>query len=199
VGDHMRRIAFFGGSFDPIHLGHLNVIIRLLELKNLDHLYICPVNCSPFKLDTPPSVSGEHRKAMIELAIEGIDRVSCLDDELKREGPSYTFDTVKALMEREEGECFLILSDDAALHFDDWKEAEALLELAQPLIVPRRPFAARAPFPEKYSVLFTKSYCPIPFFEVSSTEVRERLSKKLNCSHLIPNIVLDYISKNRLY
>ncbi|MEX0961927.1 MAG: nicotinate (nicotinamide) nucleotide adenylyltransferase [Simkaniaceae bacterium] len=189
----MRKIGFFGGSFDPIHLGHLNAIVRIKEHKKLDHVYVCPVNCSPYKTENPPIASGEDRLNMINIALHGLEGVSSLDIELKREGPSYTFDSIKELIGREGAHYYLILSEDTTAHLEGWKSIEELLLMATPLIIPRS--SKSAELNKKY----INYYHSLPLMEISSTEIRSRLNKRVYCRHLLIDKVLDYIYSKDLY
>ena len=170
-------VGFLGGSFDPIHFGHLNLAISLKESAGLKKILICPAGNSPFK--KAPHVAAHHRLKMCQLAVEDLDGFVVIDDEIKRDGPSYTIDTIRGLNESVR----LLLGDDQLESFDKWKESEELKRLAPPLIGSR----------------FNKEGANIPIIEISSTLVRERLKKGLPCLHLVPHKVLDYIFKNGLY
>lgn len=167
-----KTIGFFGGSFDPIHFGHISLAVELLEAHRLDEILFCPAFCSPFKTATPPIASPQHRLAILKLALDHPQfKITTL--ELDRAGCSYTIDTIKALQTG--GIQFrLILSDEAAAHLDQWKETEELIRLAPPLIGPRK-------------------------IDISSTEIRARLKKKLYCGHLVPAKALEYIQRHQLY
>ena len=162
--------GFFGGSFDPIHFGHISLAIHLLETHKLEEILFCPAFCSPFKTSFPPKASPEHRLAMLRLALDH-PQFKITPIEIDRKGPSYTIDTIRSL---KQSGLRLILSDEAAVGLDQWKETQELIRLAPPLIGPRN-------------------------IDISSTEVRERLKKRMYCGHLIPAKALDYIHKHRLY
>ena len=162
--------GFFGGSFDPIHFGHIALAVQLLEEHGLEEVLFCPAFCSPFKTAAPPVASPEHRLAMLKLALD-CPRFKITTVELDRKGVSYTIDTIRSLKMKG---LRLILSEEAAQHLDRWKESQALAELAPPLTGPRD-------------------------MKVSSTEVRERLKRGLYCGHLVPAKVLAYIEKHQLY
>lgn len=163
-------IGFFGGSFDPIHFGHITLAVHLLETQQLKEILFCPAFCSPFKTAAPPHASPEHRLAMLKLALDHPQfKISTL--ELERGGPSYTIDTIRAL---KMNGLRLILSEEAAAHLNRWKDTEELLKLAPPLIGPRN-------------------------IDISSTAIRARLKQKLYCGHLIPAKTLEYIKKHSIY
>ncbi len=167
----MKKVGFFGGSFDPIHFGHISLAVYLLEKYNLDQILFCPAAVSPFKTDAPPYSSGKHRVEMLKLALD-VPQFKISTLELDRGGTSFTIDTIRALSK--EYELNLLLSDEAADGLVHWKDTEALQKMAPPLIGPRSR-------------------------EISSTEIRKRLLKKLYCGHLVPGKALDYIQANQLY
>lgn len=188
----MKKIGFFGGTFDPIHFGHLNLAIEMLERHHLDEILFCPAFCSPFK--DQPVANGQHRLEMVQRAITGIDRCRVSSVEIDRGGPSYTIDTLRAL--HSEGEFRLLLSDESIGRFDQWKEAQELVRLAPPLIGTRREaLTGKGAIAEA----LRRGITPTRVFEISSTEVRERLKKKLYCGHLIPAKTLEYIQQQHLY
>ena len=181
----MKKIGFFGGSFDPLHFGHLNLAISLSEYHHLDQVLFCPVNRSPFK-ERDPIASGEHRLAMTKLAIQGLPHFQLCNLEIKRGGVSYTVDTLRAL-KGEQGELFFLLTEEAMESFPRWKESEEIMRLAKPLIGTRQRGQGLA------------GLTPMPVMEISSTKIRDRLKKNLPCPHLVPAIVLDYIRQQGLY
>ena len=186
----MKVVGFFGGSFDPIHFGHINLAIELMEKCALDKVLFCPAFCSPFRGDHPPQTSPSHRLNMVRLGIEGIPQFSVLPCEVEQPGPSYTIDTIKAL-QKPGIQYHLLLSDESAAHFAQWKNASELLHLAPPLVGSRH--HGHLEFDPNAKAIVTK------IFEISSTEVRRRLHEGKPCSHLVPAKVLDYIQTHRLY
>ncbi len=195
----LKKIAFFGGTFDPIHIGHLQMALEVKEHYNLDEVVFCPVNISPFKTDNPPQAPSLERLEMTKLAIFDIPFFSTVDFEIKKEGVSYTVDTIKTFIEtRSEADQYsLLLSEDAAMHLEDWKNPSELLQLVS-LIICRR-YSKKEMIPT-----FLKGRDNIDFFknsvlEISSTQIRDRLKKKLYCDHLIPRKVVDYIHLRNLY
>jgi nicotinate-nucleotide adenylyltransferase len=186
-------IGFLGGTFDPIHFGHLNLALEIAERKGLDKVLFCPANVSPLKQGAPPAVSAEDRFQMVERAIRPIRGFELCDIELKREGPSYTIDTIRALQEGNPSAQFhLILGGDLMADFKKWKEADQLIKLAPPL-VGKRP-GVKNPFIDS-----RVEEVPIPVIDVSSTTLRDRLRQGLYCGHLVPQPVIDYITSHQLY
>jgi nicotinate-nucleotide adenylyltransferase len=168
----MKKVGFFGGSFDPIHFGHIALAIQLMEAHKLDEVLFCPAFCSPFKTATPPMAMPKQRLEMLKLALE-IPEFKISTVELDRGGPSYSIETIRAL-QKEGVQYRLLLSDEAAAHLEQWKDTQELLKLAPPLIGPRE-------------------------IQISSTQIRARLKKKLYCGHLVSAKVLEYIHTHRVY
>ena len=193
----MTKIGFFGGSFDPIHLGHLNLALRIMELKELDQVLFCPAHISPTKGDVPPIAAANHRLNMLQLALEDVPNCDPYDGEISRPPPSFTIDTLSEL----KGELFLIVAEDAAYSFEQWKKIDQLLEMALPLVGVRHGFNNEKlnRLPETIKLKVEKGLCQIPAMDISSTEVRERLKKRLYCGHLVQGKVLDYIHQNTIY
>ncbi len=185
----MKKIGFYGGTFDPIHFGHLFLALQLAEYHRLDKVLICPAFCSPFKKDHSPTASAEHRLEMVRLAVQDISCMEVLSLEAEKQKISYTIDTIRSLPP---ARYHLLLSEESAASFMEWKEAEELARLAPPLI------GCRKGAPPTSSFL-KKGFTPTKSMEISSTEIRERLKNKLYCGHLVPAKALDYIERYRLY
>lgn len=193
------KFGFFGGTFDPLHFGHLNLVVSLAEKHALDRVLFCPVNQSPFKEESP-TVSSEHRLAMTLLGIQDHPVFQLCKLELERGGVSYTVDTLRELKGHIDGsvELFLLLSSESIDSFDRWKGADEIVRLAQPLIGARSKENQKIPDSPLRPIL-QNGLTPTPLMEISSTAVRNRLKKNLYCGHLVPAIILDYIRKHRLY
>lgn len=186
-----KTIGFFGGSFDPVHFGHLNLAVQLFEQFHLNEVLFCPAFCSPFKMDAPPIASPHHRLAMLRLCLEDFPQFKETSIEIERKGPSYTIDTIRALNEKDQ-RIHLLLSEDAAAGLDSWKEAKELLRIAPPLIGIRSSDSS-------LKGKFKRHTAPMRIMEISSTEIRDRLKKNLCCAHLVPLKALDYIRTHNLY
>jgi nicotinate-nucleotide adenylyltransferase len=185
----LQKVGLFGGTFDPIHFGHLNLALSLLEQANLDRVIFCPAHTSPLKNGEPPRASKEDRLAMVSLAIAEIPQFSLLDFEVQRPPPSYTIDTVRFLLSKEKVELRLILGEDSLQQLAKWKEVDELLRLAPPLV------GTRLSLPGILPVQPVK----IPVMEISSTEIRARLRRDQFCGHLVPKDVLTLIKQKNLY
>lgn len=202
----MKKIGVYGGSFDPIHLGHLNLATEIMEAHQLDEVLFCPAAINPHKTHQN-SVSATHRLNMIRLAIAHEPRFSVTEIEIARQGLSYTVDTLKELHalqnDREERSAFfLILGEDSARTLHRWHQPEVIISLAQPLVGSRiGKRDALEPFEGSPSMIraLNEGLTPTRVMEISGTEIRERLLDKKPCYHLLPGKVMDYIITNRIY
>ncbi len=193
----MKTIGFFGGTFDPLHIGHLHLAVQIFERCGLDEVLFCPAFCSPFKTDRPPRASAAARLAMLERVLAEIPHFHVTPIEIERGGPSFTVETLRTLTKRKDARYRLVLADDVASHFHSWKEPEEILHLSAPIVGTRGTPKPLPSSPVKDQL--EKARISIATFDVSSTEVRERLKKKLYCGHLVPGKALDYIHAHDLY
>jgi nicotinate-nucleotide adenylyltransferase len=185
-------IGLFGGSFDPVHHGHLIVGAVAAEKLQLDSLRFVPAREQPFKAGRHRT-SAEHRAAMLSLAVAGTPGLSVERSELQRAGPSYTIDTLRHLREREPGQEFvLLLGADAAADLPAWKEADQLRDLAR-IAVFARPGSAVADSP------WISTVVEVPAIDISATEVRRRARQGLSVRYWVPDAVAEYITRHRLY
>jgi len=185
-------IGLFGGSFDPIHHGHLIVAQAVVEALGLDQLRFVPAREQPFKAGqhlAPP----ELRARMVALAIAGEPRFALERAELDRPGPSYTVDTLRELREREPGSRFaLLVGADAARELPEWREASALPSLAD-LVVFARAGSDVPPLPWPVRVV------AVPAVGISATEVRRRVAQGRPIRYWVPDPVAEAIRAAGLY
>ena len=177
-----------------MHIGHLITAQSVLEKRNLDRIIFIPAYISPHKQDVNNSESF-HRFKMLELATAHNDRFYVSDFELKRQGVSYTYDTLKEL-KKTYTDIELIIGYDNLIVFDDWYKPDEILELCK-LIVMRRLTDIKQPGKNKYfeyaNILDT------PTLEISSTNIRERVKNNMSIDYLVPDKVKEYIYSNGLY
>jgi len=203
-----RRIGLFGGSFDPVHAGHLHAARLARDHFALDRVVFVPAFRSPFKPGRVPA-PGPDRLRMVELAIRGERAFEASDVELARGGPSYTIDTVRALPrvlgEREDVAIHLVLGSDNLESIAGWREARALLERVEPIIVHRdgEPDVLldgieRELGPE-IAAKFARGYLRMPPFVASSTDVRAALEGDGASALVVPAAVLEWIRARGLY
>jgi nicotinate-nucleotide adenylyltransferase len=185
-------IGVFGGSFDPIHHGHLVVGQVAAEALGLESLRFVPAREQPFK-QGQHRTSPDHRSAMVSLAIAGSPRFGLERVELERPGPSYTVHTLEALAQSEPGsDLVLLLGADAAAELDAWYQAERIPELAR-IVVFARP-ASQVP-----SSRLISQVIQVPGLDISATEIRRRVSRGLPIRYWVPDPVAEYIARHRLY
>jgi nicotinate-nucleotide adenylyltransferase len=199
VGFEMKKIGLFGGTFDPIHFGHIHLALQLLEKHRLDEVFFCVAVRSPFKKKQPPFAPPLHRLEMTRLATRPISAFHVCDIELKRPAPSYTVDTLRDMHDRADANTkfYLLLSDEVFDCFHCWKEANEIVRLAKPLVGVR--FGTNRIPPSAVQPFLRKGLTKTGRLDISSTDIRNRLQKKLYCGHLAPLSVLRYIKKELLY
>jgi nicotinate-nucleotide adenylyltransferase len=181
-------IGLFGGSFDPIHHGHLLAAQAAVEGLELDELRFVPARQQPFKTGGH-GADGDDRAAMIERAVAEEPRFSLERCELNRAGPSYTIDTLRHLRAREPGaEFVLLVGSDAAAELSKWREAAAIPDLARVVVFER----AGTPVAAHPAVR-------VPAVEISATEIRRRVREGRSIRWWVPAPVADYIAARRLY
>ncbi len=183
------RIGVFGGTFDPVHVGHLAIARAALESVPLDRIVFVPAQRSPLK-DRDPVASAGDRLAMLERATSGEPAFSVSRIELERDGASYTVDTLESLAT--EGELFLILGSDAAADLARWRRPERIAQLAT-LLVASRPGVPDPP-PADRHVIFDA-----PRLDISARELRARASRGRSLRYLVPDAVRRYIDERGLY
>ena len=190
----LRRIGLFGGSFDPIHVGHLRMAKRAVEQLQLDKLYFIPNAVSPLK-SAPPAASGRDRLAMIRAAIRGRPRFGVLDIEIRRKGASYTIDTVSALSGGPSDKMFFLIGADAFSDLARWRRARELARRVT-FAVFRRPGSPGIRPPD-----WIRKWVEVrgPLNDVSSTEIRERIRQRKSIRRLVPDAAATLLRKRRLY
>ncbi len=190
----MSKVGIFGGTFDPIHLGHLITAQSVKEIRNLEKIIFIPTFISPLKSNIITSPA-EDRLNMIKLAIDGVPFFEYSDIEIKKSEVSFTVDTLKEL-KREYTEMELIIGYDNIFTFNTWKNPDEILNLAT-LIVLKRKSSQLPPFENDYyrQAVFVQTRG----IEISATDIRERVKKGLPINFLVPPKVMDYIFKHKIY
>lgn len=208
-----RAIALLGGTFDPIHIGHLRAAIELREQLGLDEVRLVPCHLPPHR--ATPQIDSAARKHLVELAIAGEPGLALDDRELKRAGPSFTIDTLIETRAEIGEQCALVLAlgEDAFAALDTWQRWRELLDYAH-IVVMQRPNAAlpqRGPVAEllqerlvDISVLKTRAHGAIgllklPALTVSATAVRALIAANRSARFLVPDAVWAYICERQFY
>lgn len=211
-------IGIVGGTFDPIHYGHLRLAEELGETLKLPQVRLVPSGTPPHR--SAPQVAAEHRLAMVRLAAADNPRFVVDDRETRRAGPGYTYDTLAALRaERGSAPLVLILGADAFLKFATWHRWHELFDLAH-IAVAHRPGFPMERWSERMPQPLAREYAArlmqqpmgthlqpaggiavIPFtaLDISATAIRERLRTGASPRYLLPDSVIDYIRQHRLY
>ncbi len=190
----MERIGLFGGSFDPVHLGHLLVAQAAREELGLSRLCFIPAAQSPFKPESQPAPAQE-RLRLLRLALVGKSWCEIDEQELQRGGVSYTIDTVETFVRRYPGsELFYLIGADHVPQLPAWRRSHDLAVLAQFLVLPR-PGQAEAAFPPPFRGRRLSGF-PLG---VSSSQIRARVKEGKSIDMLVPPAVAESIRNNRLY
>jgi nicotinate-nucleotide adenylyltransferase len=185
---NLMKIALFGGTFDPIHHAHLLLARAAREQFAFDQVIFIPAAESPFKPDGEPA-NGKDRLAMIQLAIAGEPAFAVDPLEIDRGGVSYSIDTVRIFAARfPQAELFLLIGEDHARSLRQWHEFEVLEKLVRFVVLSR---SADAPT-HSYPVVQQR-------FDISATDIRNRVANNLPITYLVPEPVLRFIDEKRLY
>jgi len=217
---HRIKAGLLGGTFNPIHIGHLRAAEEVREILALEKLYFIPAAVPPLKDPTKIAPSASRLK-MVELAIRGNPFFEVSDVELKREGTSYTLDTLQYFSSKfPEFEFYFILGTDLFPEIDSWKEYKRLFELSNFAVITRPgfpkdshsstlPLALKDDFQyhtNKGSVIFyvhkssrVLALVPIEGIQVSGTQIRNLLHENRSIKYLVPLEVETYILENKLY
>jgi nicotinate-nucleotide adenylyltransferase len=211
-----RRIGLFGGTFNPIHLGHLRGAEEIWQVFQLDEVIFIPSSIPPHKA-TEKVTEAKHRLEMVKLATLSNPHFSTSDLELSRPGRSFSIDTIRFFRERQEDAFFFILGGDAFVEIETWKDFRSLFSLCH-FIVMVRPGSQKnissSPFPETLGPDFRFDpearvwvhlaghrvyFKEILFLDISSTKVRELIEKGETVRYLVPAEVEAYIQEYELY
>lgn len=199
-----NKIGIMGGTFNPIHFGHLFIAQTALDALELNKIIFIPTGIPPHK-QQELILDSNHRINMINLATKSNPNFSVSDIEVKREATSYTIDTIRELKQlySKETEFYFITGTDAFVEIETWKEYEELLRIVKFVVVTRQVSSSNL-LDEKIDFL-TKKYraritkIKIPTLDISSTDIRNRIKTKGSIKYLLPENVEKYILSNRLY
>ena len=192
--DQPPRLGLYGGSFDPLHRGHLLVAQAALEELALDRLFFIPAAQSPFKPGSRPAPDAA-RLRMLRRSLAGQSRTEVHCDELTRGGVSYSIDTVNAFRARNPGaELFWLIGADHVPTLPQWREALALAEAVTFVVIPR-PGQPQASLPPPWRLRHLRGW-PLG---VSSSEIRDRVRNGMSFEHLVPSGTAEIIASEGLY
>jgi nicotinate-nucleotide adenylyltransferase len=210
----VNSVAIFGGTFDPVHNGHLRSAIEIKEALGVDELRLMPSHRPPLR--GAPGAESRQRLAMVAAAVNGQSGLRVDDRELRRDGPSYTVDTLRDLRAELGAAVSLtvVMGSDAFNQLHRWQDWQSLFSLANVLLLHRAdyPLAADATvtaFVEARRVADASELTAVSaggFYElgliqlpISATDIRQRLASGKSISYLVPDVVADYIAEHGLY
>jgi nicotinate-nucleotide adenylyltransferase len=199
------RLGLFGGSFDPVHYGHLLLAETCRESAHLDQVWFLPAAKSPHKQNQPVTHS-QHRLHMLRLAIGGHPSFDVCDMEIQRGGVSYTVDTLQAIHDRfPHAEMYFLMGADSLAEFPTWRRPDRICQLALPLVVhrPHSPppdLELLAPLVDKEMLERIRlAQVEMPLIELSSSEIRQRVQAGRSVRFRTPRAVEKYIETQQLY
>ena len=182
------KLAIYGGTFDPIHHGHLIIAREALETLGPDEVIFVPARLSPFKKATPVA-SGEIRLSMLRAAIENEIGFAVDDCELRRPPPSYTIDTVKEIRRRKNNaEIYCLIGEDNVDELTKWHRFAELEKMVRFIVLDR---TGQRPS-HSYQVIRRK-------IEISATEIRKRVASRRSIRYFVPPAVAEIIQREKLY
>lgn len=185
------RAGIFGGSFDPIHMGHMIIAEYIRDYAKLDKVFFIPVGEPSHRENNLASAS--HRKRMVELAVEGNEYFEVSDIELGKSVKNYTIDTLREMMAQyPEYDFCEIIGEDSAAYIEQWKEYEELLNIAEFYVFKREGYT----YTKDYKNIFLVN---TPKIEISATMIRERVRSGATIKYLVPEKVEEYIIRENLY
>lgn len=199
----MLRVGIYGGAFAPIHIGHVAAAKAFMEQMWLDVLFVIPTGISPHK-QMSAGASNADRLEMCRRAFAGIEGVIVSDIEIRREGASYTVDTLRELAD-DDRRLFMLCGTDMILTLDSWHEPDEIFRLAYPVYIRResdesldeRLIEKVTEYRNKYGKNVVKIKAPA--IEVSSSDIRRKISCGEDITGLVPAAVADYIREKGLY
>lgn len=208
-----RRIGLLGGTFNPVHIGHLRAALEVAEFMLLDELRLVPSARPPHR--ETPQASAEQRLAMVELAVAGEPRLSVDDRELRRDCPSYTVDTLESIRRElaAADQLFLLIGWDAFCGLPGWHRWQELLEHCHLLVLQRPDADSEAPEALRDLLAARSVSDPLSLtgaggqisfiwqtpLAVSATQIRQLLASGKSARYLLPDAVLAYIQAHQLY
>jgi nicotinate-nucleotide adenylyltransferase len=211
------RVGLFGGSFNPIHFGHLRAAEEVREALHLDLVYFVPAASPPHKAEGELAPA-EHRLAMVRLATKGNRHFMASDVEVRRSGRSYTIETIRYYLAtlRQPATLYVLMGADQFAELDTWKNPDELVQLTNIAVHTRQMNAESGPPRVSVAALKrfgytqaddhyvqssgqTLSFVETTFFPISATEIRQKLQRGESINYLLPGDVVDYIQRHALY
>ena len=197
------RVGIYGGTFSPVHNGHVAAAKAFMEQMWLDILYVIPTGVTPHK-DMKGNATAADRLEMCRLAFEGVEGVIVSDLEMRREGKSYTVDTLRELYDPD-GRLFLLLGTDMLMTLDQWREPDEIFRLCYPVYVRRENDGELDQAIVEKTSSYQKKYGKVvrrivtPAIELSSTDVRAAVAEGFPIEGAVPPAVAAYVRDHDLY
>ncbi|HPP40079.1 MAG TPA: nicotinate (nicotinamide) nucleotide adenylyltransferase [Candidatus Kapabacteria bacterium] len=199
------KVGIFGGTFNPVHNGHLIMLDKFISSMNIEQCYVVPAAISPFKTNFSVFQATDYdRLFMLKLALKNFKNVEVLDYEIVKGGVSYTIDTINFLKNiHPEDDFYLLIGADQAIAFDKWKNWEEIIRNSNICIV-RRPDIDNSYLEQNIKAIFNRFLDKIrlivaPIIDITATQIREKLKNKESISGLVPEEVEEYNTENKLY
>ncbi len=187
-------IGILGGSFNPVHIGHLMLASYMQQFGGLDEVWLTLSPLNPLKADSTELIPDLMRLKMLEIAIGSTKGLQVCDYELSMPRPSYTINTLRYLAKRYPGRDFkLIIGGDNWKVFDQWKDSESIISDFGVLVYPRPGYPVGTIYEDGVDVI------KAPVADISSTFIRKAIARGLNMNYFLPHGVYEYIKQNKLY
>ncbi|MEQ3281520.1 nicotinate-nucleotide adenylyltransferase [Finegoldia magna] len=197
----MIKVGIMGGTFDPIHIGHLILAMEAINYKNLDEVWFIPTGNPNFKQDKNVT-DKQKRFEMVKIATQDNKKFNVCDYEINKNGVTYSWETMKYLRENYDYDFYFIMGEDSLMSVETWENAEDFLKNTKILACIRRQ-EEMSKLDIKIDDLKSKGYfvekIPTSFIDISSTKIREKVQTNQDFRYFVPNQVFEYIVRNKLY
>lgn len=197
----MIKVGIMGGTFDPIHIGHLILAMEAINYKNLDEVWFIPTGNPNFKQDKNVT-DKQKRFEMVKIATQNNKKFNVCDYEINKNGVTYSWETMKYLRENYDYDFYFIMGEDSLMSVETWENAEDFLKNTKILACIRRQ-EEMSKLDVKIDDLKSKGYftekIPTSFIDISSTKIREKVQTNQDFRYFVPNQVFEYIVRNKLY
>lgn len=197
----MIKVGIMGGTFDPIHIGHLILAMEAINYKNLDEVWFIPTGNPNFKQDKNVT-DKKKRFEMVKIATQDNDKFKVCDYEINKNNVTYSWETMKYLRENYDYDFYFIMGEDSLMSVETWENAEDFLKNTKILACIRRQ-EEMSKLDVKIDDLKSKGYfvekIPSSFIDISSTKIREKVQLNQDFRYFVPNQVFEYIVRNKLY
>lgn len=202
--DNLKKIGLMGGTFNPIHIGHIILAQRAMEEMELDEVWFIPTGCSYMKVNNPDILAGQDRLELTTRAIQDNNRFRCLNLEIERQGYTYSYETLEQLKAMYPNyDFYFIFGADCLFSIEKWKCPDRIFQNCT-VIAAARNGSSLEKMQEKIDWLSEQYGAKIqllafPNLEISSTEIRNRIRNHKSIRYLVPDSVLSYIEEKKLY